>query len=173
LAVLEARHVFVDIPTEDGTIHAVRDVSFKVGDQVLLSTTNLHLASQSKQPSRKFQPRFVGPYPVIQQVSPVAYKLELPVTWRIHPVFHVSLLKKYNQSDKFENRQATPPDPVLVEEHQEYEVESILDKRRWYNRAEYLVKWKGYPVYDSTWEPLTNLANAQQAVEDFEKLQSN
>ena len=81
----------------------------------------------------------------------------------------MSLLKRYNQSDKFENRQPTPPDPVLVQDHPEYEVETILDKRRRYNREEYLVKWLGYPVYDSTWEPLANLANARQAVDDFEK----
>ena len=120
---------------------------------------------------RKFQPRFVGPYPVIKQVSPVAYELELPNTWRIHPVFHVSLLKKYNQSDKFVSRQQPPPDPILVQDHQEYEVETILDKRKRYNRIEYLVKWKGYANYDSTWEPIANLANAQHAVDDFEKLQ--
>ena len=134
---------------------------------MLLSTVNLHLASQAKQPTRKFLPRFVGPYQIKKQVSPVAYELELPVNWRIYPVFHVSLLKRYKTSDIFNNRQE-PPEPVLVEDHVEYEVKKVLDKRKRYNRTEYLVKWQGYPDYDSTWEPITNLANAKQAIEDFE-----
>jgi hypothetical protein len=148
-----------------------RDEVFQEGDQVLLSTVNLHLASQAKQPTRKFLPRFVGPYRIMKQISPVAYELELPATWRIHPVFYISLLKRHTKSDTFKDRQEPPPDPVLVEDHAEYEVEKVLDKRKRYNRTEYLVKWQGYPDYDSTWESVVNLRNARQAVEDFEKTQ--
>jgi transposase InsO family protein len=66
-----------------------RDVQFEVNDQVLLSSAHINLASQAKHPSKKLQHRFIGPYRVIQKISPVAYKLDLPNTLKIHPVFHV------------------------------------------------------------------------------------
>ena len=57
----------------------------KENTYVLLDTSNL----------AKFKARFVGPYyKVIQQISSVVFKLELPPTLQIHPVCHVSKLKK-------------------------------------------------------------------------------
>ena len=48
----------------------------------------------------------------------------------------------------------------------EYEVEKVLDKRFRKGRAEYFVKWKHYD--ETTWEPLKNLGNIDDLLEEFE-----
>ena len=64
---------------------------------------------------KKLQPRFVGPYKVIQHVGQVAYKLELPPNLsRIYNVFHVSMLKKYR------------PDPSHVLQLESIEIDETL-----------------------------------------------
>ena len=62
------------------------DSTFKVGELVWLSTTILRTA----RPCRKLEFRRVGPFEIIKVLSSVSYKLKLPPTMRIHPVFHVS-----------------------------------------------------------------------------------
>lgn len=64
-----------------------RKVTFQVGDKVRLSTTNLQLPSTM---SKKLVAKYIGPFTVEKVVSPVAYKLKLPKSLRIHPVFHVT-----------------------------------------------------------------------------------
>ena len=133
----------------------------------------MNLQSQSKRPTKKLQERYIGPYKILAVVSPVAYKLELPETMKVHPTFHVSLLKEYhpNKEDLFPGRIIPPPPPVIINNEEEYEVEQILDKRiRQYGKSaktQYLVKWKGYPEYDATWEPEANLKNAQEKIQDY------
>ncbi len=62
----------------------------EVGKQVLLNSKNI----RTTRPTRKFAERMLGPFEVIQEVSPVAFKLRLPQSMsKIHPVFHVSLLE--------------------------------------------------------------------------------
>jgi len=96
--------------------------------------------------------------------------LELPTTWKIHPVFHVSLLKKWIPNfTEFPDRQPTLPPPVQIEGQQEYKVERILDERIRRNHKKYLVKWNGYEEYDATWEPLSNLKNPQEVIKDYKK----
>jgi hypothetical protein len=69
-----------------------KEVSYAPGQSVLLKTTNLHLKG-----SKKFLPRFIGPFKILQKCGPVAYKLELPASWRVHNVFHVSNLRLFKQ----------------------------------------------------------------------------
>ena len=69
-----------------------RQMSFKVGQKVWLNVKNFTLP-QGLTP--KFMAKFAGPFPVVKQVFDDAYKLALPPEIKVHPVFHVSLLKKY------------------------------------------------------------------------------
>ena len=151
-----------------------RDVEFEPGDKVLLSAANLMLESQATQPSKKLQPRFIGPYMITKKVSPVAYQLDLPPTLRIHPTFHVSRLKGYEEPSNVPFREGPidPPPATSINDQDEYEVEQILDERTHRRRKEYLVWWKGYPLYDSTWEPAGNLENAAEAIRTFERRES-
>src|SRR3954454_16558554 len=147
------------------------DVSFAVGDRVLLLLSHIHLASQAQRPTWKLQARFIGPYTVITKVSPVAYKLELPTSLSIHPVFHVSLLRTYTAPSTVPDRVPSgplPPPAVTIDDHLEYEVERILDSRHRRHTLQYLVKWVGYPEHDASWEPLSNLTNAADLIADFE-----
>ncbi|KAJ9530449.1 hypothetical protein QJQ45_012425 [Haematococcus lacustris] len=145
-----------------------RDVTFSVGDSVLLSTKNLRNAPGR---ARKFLPRYVGPFKVTGKLGEAAYRLELPPTMsRLHPVFHVSLLKKYTGSQGFH------PPPVMewLEDAPHYEVHSLLSHRqvRFKKRMEYLVKWTGYDDTYNTWEPEAMLAGAPQILSSGMKVVS-
>ncbi|XP_077137504.1 uncharacterized protein LOC143803164 [Ranitomeya variabilis] len=84
--------------------------AFKVGDLVWLSTKNLKL----RIPSSKLGHKYIGPYKISRIVSAVACRLQLPGTMKIHPVFHVSLLKAA-VPNTFPGRSSPHPDPVLID----------------------------------------------------------
>ena len=54
-----------------------------------------------------------------------------------------------------------------------YPIEKILDKRKANNRIEYKIKWEGYPIKQSTWEPIENLQTAIELVIEYDKLHPN
>jgi hypothetical protein len=68
--------------------------SFKIGDWVYLHLQPYYQKSVALRRNLKLAPRFFGPFQIIQKVGSVAYKLALPPESKIHPVFHVSCLKK-------------------------------------------------------------------------------
>src|SRR6266436_5170528 len=123
---------------------------YKPGQQVWLDATHLKLPHQKA----KLTPRCLGPFRITKEISPVAYQLILPVNWRIHNVFHASLLNPYHETDAHGPNFTRPP-PDLIEGEEEYEVERIIAHRafRRSKRLQYLIKWKGYPESDNSWEP--------------------
>jgi len=141
-----------------------RDVTFNVGDKVRLSTANLSMPSAL---SRKLAARFIGPFVVERVVNPVTYRLKLPASLKIHPVFHVSMLQPWRVDSEFPAHQPalTRPPPVDVADHR-FLVEQLLDKRTRGRRVEYLVRWEGYGPEDDLWEPAHHIDS--DLIADFE-----
>jgi hypothetical protein len=121
---------------------------YKEGNQVWLEGKNLCI----NQPTAKLAPRRHGPFKIIQVMSAVNYRLELPTQWSIHPVFHINLLTPYRETT-MHSPNFTQPTPELIDGEEEYSVEKILDSQRFSRRRrlQYLVKWEGYPDLDNMW----------------------
>jgi hypothetical protein len=101
---------------------------FAVGDSVLLSTRNLNMSGCAK-----YIPRYVGPFTVTELIgtdsknSTLAYRLALPPDWRIHDVFHISILKPY-LPDKDKGLSTLPPLPGMLDDYS-YRIEHIMSHR--------------------------------------------
>jgi len=79
--------------------------AFQVGDLVMLSGRNI----KTRRPSKKLDHKNHGPFQIEKVVSPLMVRLSLPRKWKIHNVFHVSLLEPYRTSEH-----RAPPDPSKV-----------------------------------------------------------
>ena len=86
----------------------------------------------------------------------------------IHPVFHVSLLTPHAHSE-LPDRHPPEPASLEVEGEEEYEVEEVLDSRRYgrWKKLQYLVRWKGWGPEHNSWEAAEDLVHAPDAVRDF------
>lgn len=78
---------------------------------------------------------------------------------RVHPVFHISLLKPYQAPEDVDDRPAPRPPPIIGDDV--YEAERISNRRivtvNGRQQTQYLVHWRGYPDSEATWEPASNL----------------
>ena len=130
-----------------------RAVQFEVRDFVYIKLRPYRLRSLANRPNEKLSPRYFGPYKVVQQIGPVAYRLELPSSTTIHPVFHVSQLKRALGSADL----CQPLSPILAEDLEWLvEHDQVLDIRQSPNNnqpgIEVLIQWKGLPQFEASWE---------------------
>jgi len=138
---------------------------FQINNQVWLDSKHLALPHQSK----KLAPKCVGPFCITWIISPVAFQLELPLLWRIYDVFHASLLTRYQETHVHRPNFSKLP-PKLIKGEEEFEVEAVINHHkhgRWHQH-QYLIKWKGYPHSDNTWEPSENI-HAPDLISEYHK----
>lgn len=109
--------------------------------------------------------RFIGPFRVIDAVGTQAYRLALPSGYKIHNVFHVSLLEPWQQRAGEEPAQPMP----LADEEDEWEVEGIRDAKKKEGKQWYLVQWKGWPPEYDSWVPAEDCAHAGSMVRAYEE----
>ncbi|XP_071923157.1 uncharacterized protein [Coffea arabica] len=131
-----------------------KDLEFAIGDKVFLRITPLKGKIRAGK-GKKLQPRYIGPFNILQRIGKVAYRLELPASLsRIHDVFYVSLLKKYHP----DSTHILPPEDVELDESLTYEERpiQILDRKvkDLRNKQIPIVKvlWKHHEVEEATWE---------------------
>ncbi|KAL6493171.1 hypothetical protein OROGR_032930 [Orobanche gracilis] len=127
-----------------------REVTYEIGDMVYLKIQPYNLKSLAKRLNQKFSPRYYGPYEIEQKLGQVAYKLKLPNDSKVHPVFHVSLLKK-----SVAPTTNSKPLPACLNEEWLLEVkpEEARDmKRNEQEEVEVLIKWQGLPEFGNSRE---------------------
>ncbi|KAL9451693.1 hypothetical protein AB3S75_013295 [Citrus x aurantiifolia] len=126
---------------------------FEVDDWVYLRLQPFKQASLALRKDRKLASRFYGPYKVLQRIGQVAYKLELPSHSKIHPVFHVSCLKKKLGAA---NVQQTELPTIQEDGRMQLEPLALLEKRtvKRNNRpvVQWLIHWTNSFPEDATWE---------------------
>lgn len=155
--------------------HHRREVTLKVGDQVLLSTEGLEL----KRGSNKLCSRFIGPFSITAVVNRNAYTLALPPQLEaLHPTFNIEKLKLYRDGRQLfpgrPQRYDRPPPAINADSNgdEEFVVDRILAKRTSRRGgASYLVSWVGYPPEENTWEPRASLHRTLVAEFETEQTQ--
>ncbi|KAL0149750.1 hypothetical protein M9458_054940, partial [Cirrhinus mrigala] len=121
---------------------------YQPGNLVWLSTRDLRL----RLPCRKLSPRYIGPFRILRQINNVTYQLQLPPRYRIHPTFHVSLLKPFSPSvTDVPGAEAGPPPPEILDQPSVYTVREVLDSWRRGGRLEYLIDWEWYGPEERSW----------------------
>ncbi|KAI0999837.1 hypothetical protein K3495_g8361 [Podosphaera aphanis] len=137
--------------------------NYKVGDLVGLNYHNI----KTLRPSKKLDFKRGGPYKITQSVGKYAFKLDLPKSARIHPVFHVSLLSP-TVSDPLPG-QIVGLQPVLeAGDEEEFEFEKVTIGSHWRDKElHYIVKFKGEGPEEDLSIPISESEGFRGLIIDF------
>lgn len=132
--------------------------SFEVGDKVYLKLQPYRQASVALRRNLKLATKYYGPFPIIQRIGSVAYKLQLPAEARIHPVFHVSQIKKQIGA----SHTPTPKLSIINSEGQVLVIPAAaLDSRTIVRDGvsipQLLIHWTNATAEDAIWEDIGNI----------------
>ena len=132
----------------------LRDLEFEVEDRVFLKLSPwkgvVHFGKRGK-----LNPRYIGPFEIVERIGPVAYRLDLPEKFsRVHNVFHISRLRKYipDLPHVLETLEIELRDDLSYEE----QPVQILgrEEKDLPNKTISLVKvlWRNHLVEEATWK---------------------
>lgn len=135
------------------------DIQFQIGELVLVKLQPYRQTTIARRFNSKICRRYFGLFPIIGQAGPVAYTLGLPPGSKIHPTFHVSLLKAFKGDwlitcyplPNYIRVNKPPLAPVAIAASRTINVRGKLVKQ-------VLVQWSHSPLEDATWEELTSFS---------------
>jgi hypothetical protein len=124
---------------------------------------------------RKLIQRTIGPFEVLEKINPVVYRLHLPDTYPMHPVFNLEHLHKYHVSkEELGERMVLPETCDYLAASEEYVVEAIIGHaikpRKDGNQRMFWVCWEGYGPADNTWVSERDLWNAPAIKQEYLRL---
>jgi Integrase zinc binding domain/Integrase core domain len=137
-----------------------REVNFQVGDKVWLILKDY----KTGRPSKKLDYQMAGKFPIIEKVGN-SYKLQLPPSMKIWPIFSPDKLRKA-RNDPLPGQVEDEGEPIEIDGHKEYEVEEILASRLHYRKLQYRAKWLGTD-HDPTWYPASDFKGCPHRIRDF------
>jgi hypothetical protein len=125
--------------------------NFEVGDHVFVKLQPYVQSSLAPRASQKLAFRFFGPFPIVSKIGTVAYKLALPPSSAVHPVFHVSQLKRAVGSSVAVAQLPDQLDGLQIPE-------KVLQRRLGpAGVSQALIQWSGFPSSLATWEDVIPL----------------
>ncbi len=152
----------------------VKSRSYVSDEKVWLNSK--HIKTKKK---KKLESKFIGLFRVLYAVEKQAYKLELLVKWKIHDVFHVSLLEQdTTRKGRVDNKALPEPEKEFeARGDKDYEVEAIINSTVYGQQANsnqmpglyYLVSWKGYLEEKNTWKPLSIVIHLRKLISTCHK----
>ena len=113
-------------------------------------------------------PKWEGPFEIKEVLGLVTYQLKLPESWKIHKVFHATLLCPYKENEVYGENYPWPL-PDIENGEEVYEVEQVLKHRRRGRGYEYRVKWAGYPITEALWEPKSSFTGAVEILQEYQE----
>ncbi|KAH9660393.1 hypothetical protein KPL70_024180 [Citrus sinensis] len=145
---------------------------FAKGDWVYLRLQPYRQSTLHPNGTHKLSLRYYGPFWILSRIGTMAYKLDLPATSKVHPVFHVSCLKRklgvHTPSQQL-------PDSLYVVAW-EWQPLAILDhgifKRNNRPATKLLVQWQGQSKEEATWEECSEFAARFPSFQLADKLPS-
>ena len=135
---------------------------FQKGEKVWLDSWNLKMLYH-----KKMAPKREGPFEITDVLGPLTYRLDLPETWKIHNVFHASLLQRYKENEVYGTNYERPLAELDHEGQEVYNVETILKHRKRGHGYQYYVKWEGYPITEVSWEPEGSFSNDSDLLNQY------
>lgn len=129
---------------------------FVVGDWVFVKLQPYRQQSVVQRSSQKLAPKYYGPYKILDKMGEVAYKLELPATSQIHPVFHVSQLKRLVGNVATANQLPLVLHDVTLKEP-EFCLARKMAKRQDRAAIMVLIQWTNQTAEEATWEYLFDM----------------
>ena len=149
----------------------------KVGDWALLRLHKGYKIPSTAGVTKKLTQQYVGPFEVIERVGRLAYRLEIPEGWLIHPVFSIAHLEPCPApgSDPFERSSPDhiPPVSTHPDGSMDCEIERLLNKRTYKKGrgyvTEYLLRWKSYGPEWDRWYDVKDLEGAGELIKEYEE----
>jgi hypothetical protein len=131
--------------------------TFEVGDMVFVKLQPYIQSSLAPRSNQKLAFKFFGTYKILAQVGQVAYKLQLPASSSIHPVFHVSQLKRMAPGTQVV---AALPDDIDLPRVPEKVLQRRVSTQGNQTCVQALIQWSGWSEDLATWEDIESLQHA-------------
>ena len=138
--------------------HGRQDLSFAIGDKVWLESYNL----STDAPSKKLAVKRLGPYTVLELVGPASYHLDIPVSWKVHNVFHVGLLSR-TKEDTIPSRVPAPQPTIKIQDQELWVIDQFVNSCWFRGKFQLKIRWEDQGEEQDDWRDYNTLRAETQA----------